>query len=200
MANPFAVEQKTYEQFPNDEFVDATLLAYFQADLPPGPLADTNDVVPCVKFLFGGYVKDDNGNIKTDDTGKPIIVRKWTNWMRISNNKKANIMKVFNGFGKDGVPALFDVLQDCADLGGKLWSMPYKILLEQSDKYQNIIKIKPGNNQKLVENVFYDDKYIPYKVVKAYGKTQCLTLACCKFSKGVKTFTPEEMAEPSSEG
>lgn len=195
MANPFAVEQKHYERFPNDEFVDATLLAYFQADLPPGPMADTNDVVPCVKFLFGGYVKDENGAVKKDDTGKPIVVRKWTNWMRISNNKKANIMKVFNGFEN-----LFDILQDCADLNSKLWSTPYKILLEESGQYQNLIKIKPGTNKAIVDEVFYDDQYIPYKVVKAYGKTQCLTLAGCKFRSGVRTFTPDEMAEPSSEG
>lgn len=193
--NPFIVEQKTYERFPNDEFVDVTLLAYFTADLPPGPLADTNDVVPNTKFLFGGYVKGDDGKPKCDDTGKPIIVRKWTNWMRISNNKKANMMKVFNGFDN-----LFDILQDCDTIDGKLWKTPYKILLEESGEYQNIIKIKQGTNEALVNEVFYDDKYIPYKVVKAYGKTQLLTLAGCKFKSGVKTFTPDMMAEPSSEG
>ena len=64
MANPFAVKETHYDKFPNDKFIDVTLLAYFTADLPPGPLADTNDVVPCTKFLFGGYGEGEDGKPK----------------------------------------------------------------------------------------------------------------------------------------
>lgn len=197
MANPFAIEQKHYEQFPDDQFIDVCLLAYSQADLPPGPLATTNDPVPSVKFLFGGYVKDEDGNFKLDDNGKKVVVRKWTNWLRISDSKNAKLMKLFDT-SKNGFNNLFDMLQDCETIEGKLWSTPMKILLETDDEYQNIVKIKPGTNSKVVEEIFYSESYVPYKVAKAYGKQVMLTIAACKFFSGVKTFLPDEMAEPSS--
>lgn len=187
--NPFDVQQKTYVRFPNDEFIDVCVLSYQTADLPPGPLATTNDPVKSCRFLMGGYVKDDGGSIKCDDTGKPVIVRKWTKWMRVSNNERSALMNLFSGFDN-----FFDILQD-SDNGGRLWTTPMKMLLEASDKYQNIIKIKPGTNMDIVNNCFYDDAYIPYKVVKAYGKPERLTLAGCKFKSGVKTFMPDEMSD-----
>lgn len=196
--NPFAVQQKTYTAFPNDEYVDACIISYQQADLPPGPLANTNDPVKSCRFLFAGFVKGEDGQLKCDDTGAPILVRKWTNWMRVSNDKKAKLMQIFDTTPK-GFANLFDILQDCEASNGKLWTTPMKILLEQGDKYQNIVRIKPGTNTNLCEQAFYDDQYIPYKVVKAYGKPQPLSLAGCKFASGVKTFDPDTMADAPEE-
>jgi hypothetical protein len=191
--NPFETQQKTYVHFPNDEFIDACVLSYQTADLPPGPLATTNDRVKSARFLMGGYVKDESGQIKCDDTGKPIIVRKWTKWMRVSNNERSAMMNLFSGFDN-----FFDILQDCEN-GGRLWTTPMKILLEASEKYQNIIKIKPGTNTDVVQNCYYSDEYIPYKIVKAYGNPEKLVLAGCKFKSGVKTFTPDEMSDGDNE-
>jgi hypothetical protein len=191
-ANPFAIEQH-YETFRDDVYEDVVLLGYRQADLPPGPLATTNDPVPSVQFLFGGYARDEDGNFKLDDAGKKIVVRKWTGWMRISNGKNSKLLKVFNGFDN-----LFDILQSCETTDGKLWNTPMKILLNKDGEYQNIISVKPGKNTEILGEIFYDKAYVPYKVARAYGKPVMLSLAGCKFSDGVKTYTPEEMAEPSS--
>lgn len=192
--NPFNIQQKIYTAFPNDEYIDACILAYFQADLPPGPLATDNTPVKSVKFLFGGFIKDESGQIKCDDTGTPLLVRKWTKWMRVSNNERSAMMNTFQGFDN-----LFDILKDNETLAGKLWNTPMKILLESGDKYQNIIRIKPGNNHELCQQAFYSEQYVPYKVVKAYGKPQALSLAGCKFKSGVKTFDPDEMADAPDE-
>lgn len=194
MANPFDIERKIYIAFPNDEYIDACVLSYQIADLPPGPMSNTNDPVKSTRFLFGGHIKDERGNLRVDETGNPVIVRKWTNWMRLSNNERSAMMQTFTGFDN-----LFDILQDCQDEKGKLWTTSFKIILEQKDRFQNILRIKPGNNAELTKNCFYDDKYIPYKVIKAYGKLQALSLAGCKFKSGVKTFTPEEMVDPTDE-
>ena len=197
--NPFDVKQKKYTAFPNDEYVDVCVLSYQTADLPPGPMAETNDLVPNCRFLFGGYVKDESGQIKCDADGAPIIVRKWSNWMRISNNKRAKLMQVFDTT-TNGFQNLFEILMDYENTNGKLWKTPMKILLEATDRdYQAIKRIKPGAKTELCDNVFYDDKYIPYKVIKAYGQLVPLTLAGCKFKSGVKVFTPEEMVEPTDE-
>jgi hypothetical protein len=193
--NPFAVEQKVYNLMPNDEYIDACILSYQTAELPPGPMAMTNDTVPSTRFLLGAYLKDESGQLKCDANGVPIIARKWTKWMRISNNERSALMRLFDT-SKTGFQNLFDILQDCDTSEGKLWTTHLKIMLEQSGDYQNIIRIKPGNNKALVEQMFYSDQYIPYKVIKAYGKLTPLSLAGCKFKDGVKTFLPEDMVEP----
>lgn len=54
--NPFAVEQKVYNLMPNDEYIDACILSYQTAELPPGPMAMTNDTVPSTRFLLGAYL------------------------------------------------------------------------------------------------------------------------------------------------
>lgn len=190
--NPFNVQQKTYTSFPNDEYVTACVLSYQTALLPPGPLAETNDPVLSTRFLMGGYVKDESGQIKCDDTGAPILVRKWTSWLRVSFNKNAKLLKLFKGFTN-----LADILRDNATSEGKLWKTPMKIMLEQTDSgYQNIINIKPDDKHSdICETAFYDEAFVPYKVVKAYGKPQALSLAGCKFKSGVKTYEPSEMAD-----
>lgn len=195
MANPFDVNEKTYHAFPNDEYVDVCLLSFQNAELPPGPMADNNEPVPSVRFLFGGYIKDEAGNWLVDEAGAPIVARKWTKWMRISSSERATMMNLFDTT-KTGFVNLLDILRDYEKTDGKLWQTPFKILLEQNDKYQNIIRIKPGTNKNLVANVFYDDKYIPYKVIKAFGKLQELSFAACKFKSGVKLFEPEDMVMP----
>ena len=197
--NPFDIKQKVYTAFPNDEYVDVCVLSYQTADLPPGPMAETNDPVPSCRFLFGGYVKDESGQIKCGEDGAPIVVRKWSNWLRISNSKHSKLMRLFDTT-KNGFANLFEILMDFEQSDGKLWKTPMKILLEATDNdYQTISRIKPGNNSKLCDTIFYDDKYIPYKVIKAYGQLTPLTLAGCKFKSGVKVFTPEEMVEPTDE-
>lgn len=194
--NPFEVKQKTYTSFPNDEYVTACVLSYQTALLPPGPLAETNDPVLSTRFLMGGYVKDESGQIKCDDTGAPILVRKWTSWLRVSFNKNAKLLKLFKGFNN-----LADILRDNATSEGKLWKTPMKIMLEQTDSgYQNITNIKPDDkNSDICETAFYDEAFVPYKVVKAYGKPQALSLAGCKFKSGVKTYEPSEMADAPQE-
>ena len=96
---------------------------------------------------------------------------------------------------------LFDILKDCERADGKLWNTPMKILLEQSSnqKYQNIIRIKPGKNTDLVQSAFYDEKYVPYKVVKVYGRPQPLCLAWCKNASGVKCYDQTTMADAPQE-
>lgn len=192
--NPFETKPNNYINFPNDEYIDACIISYQIADLPPGPLATTNDPVRSARFLFAGHVKDESGQVMVDESGAPILVRKWTNWMRVSDSENSKMMKLFNGFDN-----LFKILQDCENDAGKLWTTPMKIILEQGEKYQNILRIKPGNNTALCGEAFYDDKYVPYKVIKAYGKPQALSSAGCKFKSGVKTFTPDEMAEQPQE-
>ncbi len=197
--NPFDVKTKEYIAFPNDEYVDVCVLSYQTADLPPGPMAETNDPVPNCRFLFGGFVKDESGQIRCDEHGAPIVVRKWSNWMRISNSTRSKLMQTFDTT-KNGFKNLFEILMDFEGSESKLWKTPMKILLEATDRdYQVIKRIKPGTKDDLCDTVFYDDKYIPYKVIKAYGQLTPLTLAGCKFKSGVKIFTPEEMVEPTDE-
>lgn len=194
--SPFEVKSKTYIHFPNDQYIDACVLSYQIADLPPGPLATTNDPVASARFLMGGYVKDDDGNFIKNEDGSLTLVRKWTNWMRISNSPRSKLMQLFQEFTD-----LFSIFQDCERNEGKLWMTPMKILLEQSGnkQYQNIIRIKPGSNIDLVQSAFYDEKYVPYKVVKAYGRPQPLRLAWCKNASGVKCYDQTTMADAPTE-
>ena len=195
--NPFETESKVYHAFPVDEYVDACVIAYFMANLPPGPLAATDDPIPSAKFLMAGFVKDpeDPTKLLSDEAGQPIVVRKWTEWLRISFNKKSKLMQLFNGFDN-----LKDILQDCQSTTGKLYTTPMKIQLEATDDtYSRIMRIKPGSNNAIIDQIFYDDKYVPYKVVKAYGKSIGLEQAGCKFRSGVKIFEPTDMADAPQE-
>lgn len=195
--NPFDIKQKTYTQFPNDVYTTVCVLSYQTAMLPPSPLADSNDPVLSTRFLMGGYIKDESGQLKCDDTGAPILVRKWTSWIRISFNKNAKLLKLFKGFTN-----LVDILKDNSETDGKLWKTPMKIMVEQADgsDYQNITCIKPDDSgSDICDKAFYDEAYIPYKVVKAYARPVALSLAGCKFKSGVKTFEPSQMADAPTE-
>lgn len=210
--NAFSMENtKTYINFPNDVYIPVTLLSWRIAFLPPGPLATTNDPVKSAQFLFGGYVPcgnlkpgdkkwiwpsnytvDPESKLLLDEAGNKVVARKWSRWMRVSNADNSAMNKTFQEF--DNLP---DLLQGLEDPNGKMWTMGMTILLEQSDKYQNILRIKPDENE-LSKEIFYDDKYIPYKVTKAYGKLQPLALAGCRFKAGVKTYDPDTMVEPDA--
>ena len=193
--NPFDVPQKTYNNFPNDVFIDTCILSYQTAMLPPGPMAETNDDVLSTRFLFGGYILDENNKPKLDANGAAIIARKWTDWMRISFAKNAKMMKVF-ATGKDGFQNLPDILKDNTSANGLLWKTPFKIMLEASGDYQKITRIKPSSNNAICNEVFYNQEYVPYRVVKAFGKLRELELAGCKHSDGIVTYTPDMMIMP----
>lgn len=183
----FESSSKQYIVMPNDEWIDTAVLSYQVADLPPGPMAVTNDPVPSTRFLFGAFVPDEN-------LGAPTLARKWTDWMRISDNPRSAMMKLFKGFDN-----LFDLINDDGP-DGRLWKTPMKIMLEANNgKYQKFTAIKPGSNSIVADTAYYDDQYIPYKFVKAFGKLVPLRLAACKFKSGVTIFTPETMADAPDE-
>lgn len=168
-------------QFPADEFIPAAIIAYNCADLPPSKFADTNDMVPSVRFLFAGFAKN--------EAGEEVVVRKWTDWLRISYNEKAKLPKMFTGF--QNLPKLLT--------SDELWKTPMKILLEANDKgYTKIIRVKPCDDERPL-GINYDVQYTPYKYVKAFGNLVNLTLAVIKGPEGVKPFTPDEMVEPPAE-
>lgn len=174
--SPLAGNSNVKEQFPNDEYCPASIIAYHIADLPPNKFADNNDMVPSVRYLFS------NGT-----------VRKWSNWMRISYNAKAKMMRVFTGF--NNLPAL---MQDDFDEKSLLWNTPMKILCESKDgKYSQIIRVKPDENtDSPTLTAMYDIQFTPYKYVKAYGNLVNLRLAVLKTADGIKRMTPDDMIEP----
>lgn len=192
-SNPFTTVEKAYHKFPIDEYVDACVIAYFMANLPPGPMAATDDPIPSAKFLFAGFCKDpdDPSKLLCDETGTPIVVRKWTEWLRISFNKKAKLMQLFKGFDN-----LKDILQDCQSSTGRLYTTPMQIQLEATDDvYSRIMRVKPGNNHAIIDQIFYDETYTPYKLVKAYGRTVPLEQAACKLKTGVQVYEQPDMVD-----
>lgn len=173
-----AGEVGVYHQFPVDEYVDCCIIAYNIADLPASQYAQTNDPVPSVRFLMAGYT----------DEGQ--VVRKWTNWVRISYHKKARLSSMFQGF-----PNLANMLQDDDNLTSSLWTTPMKILLEDNKTFSNIIRVKPGDN-KAVLGIVYDAEYVPFKYVKAFGQLVNLRLAVLKTKNGVERYSPDDMLDP----
>lgn len=177
-SHPLAGNSHVTEQFPCDEYVPASIIAYHIADLPPSKFAENNDVVPSVRFLFSDGSK-----------------RKWTDWMRISYNQKSKLAHLFIGF-----PNLPKMLMDDVE-GGELWMTPYKILLESKDeKYSKIIRIKRNDDAKSPTiQAMYDIEFTPYKFVKAFGNLVNLRLAVLKTSDGIKQLSPDEMIDPPPE-
>lgn len=174
-------EQINFVNFPADEYIPASIISYTCADLPPSKFSETNDPVPSVRFLFAGYI--------TNDQGEKVVARKWTEWLRISYNEKAKLPKMFNGFSN-----LAQLMQS-----DDLFKTPMKILLEANDQgYTKIIRVKPCDDDSTQELV-YDQNYVPYKYVKAFGNLVYQTLAVIKCGEGIKTFHPEDMVEPETE-
>lgn len=177
------------EQFPLDEYIDAAIIAYNVADLPPSKFSETDDPVPSVRFLLAGYSKTN-----VDKDGEPNVIRKWTEWLRISYNSKAKLPKLFTGF--PNLPAL---MQDDEQVGKGLWGTPVKILLESADeKWSRIIRIKPGDNTAPLD-IVYDKDFVPYKCVKAFGNLVNLRLAVLKTDEGIKKLSPDDFIDPPEE-
>lgn len=165
------VAKTNYEAFPVDVYVDAGVIAYHVADLPPSKFADNDDPVPSVRFLFQSLE-----NLKC---------RKWTKWYRISYHAKAALPKLFTG-----ISGIANIL--CDDV--KLFSQSFKILLESKDgQYSEIIRVKSGD--KPVASLVYDAEFVPYKHVKAYGNLVNLRLAVLKTADGIKTLSPDDMVD-----
>ena len=171
-------EPKNLVSFPPDIFIPVAPIAYFTAMLPPSKFSETNDMVESVKFLFAGQWHD--------EANAPVIVRKWTDWMRISYNEKAKLPRLFNGFAN---------LRKMMTNNEELFATPMKMLLEQNDKgYTKIIKVKP-NDDKTPLAIYYDQRFEPYQKVKAFGQLVDMTQAVIKTPDGVKVFEPGEMLE-----
>lgn len=163
--------QSNYEAFPVDVYVDAGVIAYHVADLPPSKFADNNDPIPSVRFLFQSLE-----NTKC---------RKWTKWYRISYHAKAALPKLFTG-----ISGIADILTNDT----KLFNQSFKILLESKDgQYSEIIRVK--GNDKPVDTLLYDAEFVPYKHVKAYGNLVNLRLAVLKTAEGIKQLSPDDMAD-----
>lgn len=184
-----------YVNFPVDEYVSACIISYQVASLPPSKFSKSQDPVPSVRFLLAGRVKNTEGEL--------VVVRKWTSWMTLSYNEKSKMALMFNG-----VVNLEELITDDGE-GGKLWTTPFKIMLEASKdgKYSNITRIKPSDDTSVMD-ICYTGKsklpdgtesFAPYRQVSAYGKLVYLEIAVNKEEDGIKTYSGEELIENPKE-
>lgn len=181
--------QNQYLNFPVDEYVDACIISYMVANIPPNPRFAKPGEGPkhSVKFLLAGYVEDEEGNKQ--------VVRKWTDWKAISYGDRSGLSKMF----KD-ISDLEAFLTDDGE-GGRLWTTPLKIFLEKDGKeakYSKITKIKAGTEDSVLD-ITYSSEFTPYRIVKAFGKEVYLELAVCKEDSGVKVYTNEQMVDPPAD-
>ena len=184
--SPLAARNGEYLNFPVDEYCSACIISYQVASLPPSKFSKSTDPVPSVRFLLAGRLKDADGN--------DVVVRKWTSWMTISYNEKSKMALVFQG-----VSNLEALITDDGE-GGKLWTTPFKIMLESSKdgKYSNITRIKPSDDTSVLD-IVYDSAFVPYKKVGAYGKAVFLEIAVNKEADGVKTYQGDELIDNPEE-
>lgn len=184
-----------YVNFPVDEYVSACIISYQVASLPPSKFSKSQDPVPSVRFLLAGRVKNTEGEL--------VVVRKWTSWMTLSYNEKSKMALMFNG-----VANLEELITDDGE-GGKLWTTPFKIMLEASKdgKYSNITRIKLSDDTSVMD-IYYTGKsklpdgtesFAPYRQVSAYGKLVYLEIAVNKEEDGIKTYSGEELIENPKE-
>ena len=194
MANIF--EQRKYTNFPLDDYTSACIIGFFFAGIKPSKkFSNDQTPVPSVKFLLAGYLRNADGTPKTDDEGKPIVVRKWTKWLTISYNKKKSAMtKLF-----PDIKNLQAFLEDYESGTGKLWTTPFKILVEASGEYSNITRIKEGGNADVLA-ITYSKEFVPFKRVKVYGDTVALTQAVMKEDEGIHVYDQDTMVEPEENG
>lgn len=171
-----------YVNFPVDEYVSAAIISYQVASLPPSKFSKSTDPVPSVRFLLAGRVKNPEG--------ETVVVRKWTSWMTISYNEKSKLATLFSD-----VADLEGLITDDGE-GGKLWSTPFKIMLEKSKdgKYSNITRIKPNDDTSVLD-IVYDSSFVPYKKVNAYGKAVFLEIAVNKEADGVKSYQGDQLID-----
>lgn len=190
MAEKHALSNNTkFTQFPVDQYVDACIISYMVANIPPNPRFAKKGEGPkhSVKFLLAGYATDEDGN--------EVVVRKWTDWKAISYNEKSGLSKMFKDF-----PDLESFLTDDGE-GGELWTTPLMIFLEKDgkdSKYAKVTKIKAGTNEKVLD-ITYSSDFTPYRIVKAFGNDVYLELAVCKEEDGIKTYTNEQMIDPPAD-
>lgn len=183
------------EQFPTDQYVSACVIGFFFAGLEPNPkYRKSTDPVPSVKFLMAGYLRNDDGTPKVDEEGNKIVVRKWTNWKPIAYGERSGLMQLFRGVSN------LERLLTSNEPDGDLWKTPFKIQLEEASKegYTNITRIKLGGNEDVLD-ITYDKDFVPYKIVKAYGKDVYLEEAYLKTADGVQKYTNEQMIDPPND-
>ena len=95
-----------------------------------------------------------------------------------------------------GVPCE-EILQDDKE-GGKLWTTPFKALLELSKdgKYTNITRVKLGDDVGQM-NICYtaEIEKTLFKTVKAYAAEVPLEVAVVKMPEGVRKFFPADLQD-----
>lgn len=183
------------EQFPTDQYVSACVIGFFFAGLEPNSkYSKSTDPVPSVKFLMAGYLRNDDGTPKVDAEGNKIVVRKWTNWKAISYGERSGLTQLFKGVSN------LERLLTSNEPDGDLWKTPFKIQLEEASKegYTNITRIKLGGNEDVLD-ITYDKDFVPYKIVKAYGKDVYLEEAYLKTADGVQKYTNAQMIDPPND-
>lgn len=176
-----------YTGFPVDEYSTACIISYQVASLPPSKFSKSTDPVPSVRFLLAGFAKNDQG--------EEVIVRKWTKWKSISYNEKSGLSQLFKG-----VANLKALLTDDGE-GGKLWNTTFKILVESKDgKYSEINRIKLSDKEDAdVLAITYTSEFVPYKMVKAFGKDVYLEIAVNKEADGIKSYSGEQLIDNPTE-
>lgn len=189
MANesPLNGNGSKYTGFPVDEYSTACIISYQVASLPPSKFSKSTDPVPSVRFLLAGFAKNDQGD--------EVIVRKWTKWKSISYNEKSGLTQLFKG-----VANLKALLTDDGE-GGKLWNTTFKILVESKDgKYSEINRIKLSDKEDAdVLAITYTSEFVPYKMVKAFGKDVYLEIAVNKEADGIKSYSGEQLIDNPTE-
>jgi hypothetical protein len=189
MANesPLNGNGSKYTGFPVDEYSTACIISYQVASLPPSKFSKSTDPVPSVRFLLAGFAKNDQG--------EEVIVRKWTKWKSISYNEKSGLTQLFKG-----VANLKALLTDDGE-GGKLWNTTFKILVESKDgKYSEINRIKLSDKEDAdVLAITYTSEFVPYKMVKAFGKDVYLEIAVNKEADGIKSYSGEQLIDNPTE-
>lgn len=189
MANesPLNGNGSKYTGFPVDEYSTACIISYQVASLPPSKFSKSTDPVPSVRFLLAGFAKNDQGD--------EVIVRKWTKWKSISYNEKSGLTQLFKG-----VANLKALLTDDGE-GGKLWTTTFKILVESKDgKYSEINRIKLSDKEDAdVLAITYTSEFVPYKMVKAFGKDVYLEIAVNKEADGIKSYSGEQLIDNPTE-
>jgi len=175
-------------QFPVDEYVETGVIAYNIADLPPGRMANTPDLVPSVRFLFMASIERVSPiTLQTER----VNVRKWTKWFAIKYSNRSNLINYFKG-----VPNTARTLQD----DDTLFSTAFQIFVENQPgtEYSNILRVKLGKGK--VDGLLYDiANFIPYKTVKAYGNLVPLRMAVFKTAEGIVRLSPDEMIDAPPE-
>lgn len=195
-SNHEALTDKNYTTFPYEEWCSASIIAVSVAYVPANPqFSDSKDRQE-MRFLFAGYVNDDNG--------VPTVVRKWSRWFGCSNNEKSAVMKFFG----NGNTNTFKDLADFVLSPELLLSTPMKIMLESKagkdgKVYGDIKSARPSADKESL-NITYSltdpndpsKSHKPTKVIKHFAQFVDHLRFVCRTDEGLKDFTTEDMDEP----